>query len=62
MVGERAVKTFYESEIALLEHRLVNECHPMELDMKDENWMYYFAGIHDMAEKIMEYIRDKEAM
>lgn len=51
---------FHDTEIAMLEHELVGESHPMEMDMTNENWMYYYSGIHDMAQKIIDRIHNKE--
>ena len=56
-MGAGKIKSFYESEVAMLEHELVQECHPMEMDMDNGNWIYYYSGIHDMAEKILDSIR-----
>ena len=56
----KTLKSFYDHEIAMLEHQFVGECHPMEMDMTNENWMYYFSGIHDMAQKIIDDIRKED--
>ena len=48
-------KVLCDADIAMLEHLLINEAHPLELEQ--EGWRFYIAGVHDMAEKIIEEIK-----
>lgn len=52
---------FYAEEIAMMEHEMIHEMitesHPLELEQGE--WRYYLAGIHDMAQKVIEAVRRK---
>lgn len=50
-------KIISEEDIALLEHILIEEAHPLEMEQPE--WRYYIAGVHDMAQKAIEYIRER---
>jgi len=52
-----SVKSFYDSEIAQIEHDIISENHP--LDSLSEQNMWYLAGVHDMAERVIKEIRRK---
>lgn len=48
---------FYAEEIAMMEHEMIAASHPLELEQGE--WRFYLAGIHDMAQKVIEAIRRK---
>ncbi len=52
------IKSFYDTEIAMLEHEAIAESKLLEWRPEDAQW--YLAGIHDFAERIIEKIREKE--
>ncbi len=52
------IKSFYDTEIAMLEHEAIAESELLEWRPEDAQW--YLAGIHDFAERIIEKIREKE--
>lgn len=49
---------FFESDIALIEHEMMEENDI--LDWMPEHLQWYLAGVHDMAQRIIEKIREKE--
>lgn len=53
------IKTFYDTDIAMLEHDAIKEMNVLE--WTPENLMWYLAGMHDFAQKLIEAIHEKEA-
>lgn len=49
---------FYESDIALIEHEMMEENDILE--WMPEHLQWYLAGVHDMAQQIIDKIRKKE--
>jgi hypothetical protein len=49
-----SAKVFLTTDIAMLEHMLIKDAHPLELEQ--DGWRYYIAGVHDMAERIIKEI------
>lgn len=49
---------FYESDIALIEHEMMegNDI----LEWMPEHLQWYMAGAHDLAERVIQKIREKE--
>ena len=54
------IRSFYDNEIAMMEHEMIREQNILEFDPVNLQW--YLAGIHDFAEAIIEKIRQKEAL
>lgn len=52
------VKSFYDTDIALMEHDFISES--SMLDWRPEDAQFYLAGVHAFAEKVIEKIREKE--
>ena len=52
------VASFYDTEIAMLEHEIIQESDILE--NHTEGMMWYLAGVHDMAQKVIEKIQEKE--
>ena len=52
------IKSFYDTDIALMEHEFIKEGNILETDGEYMKW--YLAGVHDFADKIIEKIREKE--
>ena len=48
------LKMFYDTEIAYLEHELLNECEIA--DWRPEDFQMYALGVHIMASKVIEAI------
>lgn len=53
-----SLKSFYDSEIALMEHELIRESEILEFAPEHLQW--YLCGVHDFAERVIEKIREKE--
>lgn len=51
---------FYDSDIALLEHEIIEESSIS--DWKPEDLQMYLMGIHDMAQKVIAKIQNKEGI
>lgn len=52
------IKSFYDTEIAMLEHEAIAESELLEWNPEQAQW--YLEGIHDFAQRIIEKIREKE--
>ena len=52
------IRSFYDSEIAMMEHEMIQEQNILEFDPVNLQW--YLAGIHDFAEAIIEKIHERE--
>lgn len=52
------IKSFYDYEVAMIEHQFIKENDVLEVESK--RMMWYLAGIHDFAEKMIELIHEKE--
>ena len=52
------LKSFYDTDIAMMEHELLKEC--AVSDWKPEELQMYLMGMQDMADKIIAEIRNKE--
>lgn len=52
------IKSFYDSEIAMLEHEFIEDGDVLETN--SERMMWYLAGVHDFAEKLIKLIHEKE--
>jgi len=52
------VKTFYDSDIAMMEHELLKEA--AITDWRPEDLQMYLAGMQDLASKIIAAIRSGE--
>ena len=51
--------TFFDAkDIAMIEHELLSENDI--LDAPTETMMFYLAGVHDLADKIIKIIKEKE--
>lgn len=48
------IKSFYDTEIAMMEHEFIKESEILESN--SERMMWYLAGVHDLAEKIIQEI------
>lgn len=55
----RNIKSLYDDEIAMLEHEFIKDTEILETC--SERQMWYLAGVHDFAEKLIQLIREKEA-
>lgn len=53
----RPTALFYDSDIAMIEHELIRENDILE--WMPERLQWYLAGVHDLAEKIIEKMREK---
>lgn len=53
-----SIKSFYDTEIAMLEHEIITESELLE--WKPDDAQFYLAGVHAFAEKVIEKIREKE--
>ena len=51
-------KYIYDFDIALVEHELITESEILEWKPEDAVW--YLSGIHDMAQKVINKINEKE--
>lgn len=51
------IKSFYDYEIAMIEHEFIKEGEILETC--SERNMWYLAGVHDFAEKMIEMIHEK---
>lgn len=51
-----AYLTINEKEVAMIEHALLSTNDPFELAMDGEHYMYYVAGIHDMAKAMIDKV------
>lgn len=52
------IKTFYDSDIALIEHALLKEA---EIgDWRPEDLQFYLMGVHAMADQIILAIKNGE--
>lgn len=49
------VKSFYDSEIAMMEHEIINDA--CICDWRPEDLQMYMMGVHDMAQKVIENIQ-----
>lgn len=49
---------FDAKDIAIVEHEFI-EVNDL-LETQNENMMWYLAGVHDFAEKLIKMIREKE--
>lgn len=54
----KGIATLYDSEIALFEHELLNECEIS--DWRPEDFQMYALGVQNMANKIIQVTRKKE--
>ena len=54
----KSVKTFYDMEIALMEHDLIYE--NAILDWRPEEVQMYIAGVNAMSDRIIKEIRKEE--
>jgi hypothetical protein len=52
------IRSFYDSEIALMEHDLIGESEMLE--WRPEDAQFYLQGVHDFANKIIKKIRERE--
>lgn len=52
------IRSFYDTEIALMEHEIITESELLE--WKPEDAQFYLAGVHAMAQKVIEQIRERE--
>lgn len=53
------IKSFYDTEIAMMEHEFIKESEILESN--SERMMWYLAGVHDFADAVIRMIREKEA-
>lgn len=53
------IKSLYDTEIAMMEHEFIKDAEVLE--NASERQMWYLAGVHDFAEKLIQLIREKEA-
>ena len=51
------IKSFYDYEVAMIEHEFIKEGDILETC--SERNMWYLAGVHDFAEKMIEMIHEK---
>lgn len=51
---------FYESDIAMMEHEIIGESSIG--DWRPEDLQMYLMGIHDMAQKVIAKIQNKEGI
>ncbi len=51
------LKSFYESDIAMLEHEFITNSFAPEAEAEKMTW--YLAGAHDFAQRLIEEIRGK---
>lgn len=58
MVGNN-IRSFYDSEIALMEHEMFAENDILEWTPEHLQW--YIAGVHDFADAVIRMIQEKEA-
>ncbi len=49
------VKSFYDTEIAMMEHEIINDS--CICDWRPEDLQMYMMGVHDMAQKVIEKIQ-----
>lgn len=49
------VKSFYDNEIAMIEHEIINDA--CICDWRPEDLQMYMMGVHDMAKKVIEKIQ-----
>ena len=52
------IKSFYDSEIALIEHDLIKSADIA--DFRPEDLQMYIMGVHDMADQIILAIKNGE--
>ena len=52
------IRSFYDAEIALMEHDLIGESEMLE--WRPEDAQFYLQGVHDFASKIIKKIRERE--
>lgn len=52
------VNTLFDTDIAMMEHKVLDESDIME--NHTEGMMWYIAGVHDMAQRVIEAIQNKE--
>lgn len=57
-MAKNNIKSFYDTEIAMLEHEFLEDNDFLDCD--GENMRFYFAGVHDFAHKVIQKIREKE--
>ena len=53
------IKSFYDYEVAMIEQEFIKEGEILETC--SERNMWYLAGVHDFAEKMIEMIHEKGA-
>lgn len=58
MVAPKSLGTFYDSDIAMMEHELLASNNIS--DWRAEDLQMYLMGMHDMAHKIILKIRGEE--
>ena len=54
----KGYKYFSPADIALMEHNIIKENDVLET--QSENMMWYLAGVHDFAEKLINIINESE--
>jgi len=47
-----------DADIALIEHDVIKSMALLEGDANNDVW--YLTGVHDMAEKLMQFLREKD--
>lgn len=52
------IKTFYDSDIAMMEHELLKAAEIA--DWKPEDLQFYLMGVHEMADQIILAIKNRE--
>ena len=57
-MAEKHIKTFYDSEVALIEHELIKA--QSIGDFRPEDLQMYLMGVHDMADQIILAIHNGE--
>ena len=50
------IKSFYMSEVALMEHDFITSHDLLEWRAEDAQW--YLAGVHEFAQAVMDAIKD----
>ncbi len=45
-----------EEDVAMVEHALLSTNDPFELAVDGEHYMYYVAGVHDMAKAMIDKV------
>ena len=53
-----SIKSLYDTEVAMMEHELISENEVLE--WRPEDLQFYLSGVHEMAQKVIEKIREKE--